>query len=68
MLHSSNGLEIGKTVEKWLSEKFEKYQIVDTLDQWSIDYISKRDNFLTELSGSPVSSSFRWKFYILRVE
>ena len=68
MLHSSIGLEIGKTVEKWLREKFEKYQIVDTMDQWSIDYISKRDNFLTELSGSPVSSCFRWNFYILRVE
>lgn len=68
MLHSSIGLEIGKTVEKWLSEKFEKYQIVDTPDQWSIDYIPKRDKFLTELSGSPVSSKCRWKFYILRVE
>ena len=55
-------------MKSWLRTKFEKYQIIDRPEQWSSDYLSNRDKFLTELSGSPVSSSARWKFYLLRIE
>ena len=55
-------------MQSWIRTKFQEYHIVDSVEQWSPDYISNRDKFLTELSGLPVSSSARWKFYMLRIE
>ena len=57
-----------RSMRDFVDDIFDKYEIIDRDDQWSPSYVGDRDNFLSSLIGSTVSSVGRWKFYILRVE